>query len=304
MAETNKPAIHKTDSVKYVLRREDIQMKFRELLNEKAAGFMANLVVIVGNSQALSKCTPDSVIMAATIAASLDLSLDPNLGQAAIVPYNEKQDNGTYQSKAQFQMMYKGFVQLAMRSGQYRLIGATAIMEGQLVTENPLTGEYEFDFKVKGEKPVGYAAYFKLANGFEKTEYWPIDKVEKHAKRYSKTFAKYNSGIWVDDFDAMAKKTVLKSLLKSWGMLSIQMQKAVQFDQAVVTENLTTLYPDNPNQKAIQEPDAELKPGHKDWNDAKQALTIKAITIEQLMERYEISDENLIRLQDPETAKK
>jgi recombination protein RecT len=233
----NKPA---KQTVRSLLSMDNVKAKFQDVLKDKAAGFTANLAVMVNNNAALSKCDPMSIISAAVVSASLDLPLDPNLGFAAIVPYKckVKGDNGqdTWIDKAQFQMMYKGFVQLAMRSGQYQTIGATPIYEGQLVAENPLTGEYIFDFTIKSSKIIGYAAYFKLVNGFEKTVYWDIDKIKSHGLKYSKSFAK-SYGLWVDDFDSMAIKTILKLLLSKWGILSIEMQKAVKLDQSVVNSD-------------------------------------------------------------------
>jgi recombination protein RecT len=214
-------------SVKNLLSQENVKSKFQEILKERAAGFTANLAVMVNNSNALSKCDPMTVISAAVVAASLDLPLDPNLGFAAVVPFKDK---------AQFQIMYKGLIQLAMRSGQYKTISATEIYEGELVKENRLTGEYEFDFTAKkSEKIIGYAAYFKLLNGFEKTIYRTIEKIDKHGKRFSQTY-RSGYGLWKDDFDAMATKTVLKELLSKWGILSIEMQKAIKFDHGVVRD--------------------------------------------------------------------
>jgi len=123
-----------------------------------------------------------------------------------------------------------------MRTGQYKTINVTEIYEGEVLAENRLTGEYTFDFTAKtSDKIVGYAAYFSLLNGFEKTVYWPIDKIDKHGKRFSKTY-KQGVGLWKEDFDAMAKKTVLKHLLSKWGILSIEMQRAIKFDQSVVKD--------------------------------------------------------------------
>ncbi|HOU20504.1 MAG TPA: recombinase RecT, partial [Flexilinea sp.] len=202
-----------------------VKSKFEEILRERANAFTANLAVMVNNNAALSKCDPMSVISAAVVAASLDLPIDPNLGFAHIVPYGDK---------AQFQIGVKGFIQLAMRSGQYSRIGVTEIYEGQLLDENPLTGEYTFDFKAKkSETIIGWAAYFKTVNGFEKTLYWPVEKIKKHGLRFSQTFKK-GFGLWKDDFDSMAAKTVLKALLSKWGILSTEMQNAVKFDQGVV----------------------------------------------------------------------
>ena len=225
-------------TLKGLLENENIKKRFSEILKENANSFTANLSVMVSNSQMLSKCEPISVIGCAVVSASLNLPLDTNLGFAYIVPYG---------TKAQFQIGYKGLIQLALRTGQYKTIGVTEIYDGQLISENPLTGEYEFDFtKKKSNNIIGYAAYFKMLNGFEKTIYQNKDKVENHAKRFSQTY-KRNSGVWVDDFDGMARKTVLKNLLSKWGYLSIELQSAVKYDQSMVkNEDLTEFeYVDN-----------------------------------------------------------
>lgn len=217
-------------TVKSLLSQDNVKAKFQEVLKEKAAGFTANLAVMVNNTAALQKLDPTSIISAAVVSASLDLPLDPNLGFAAIVPYGDK---------AQFQIMYKGLIQLAMRSGQYKTIGVTEIYEGELISENRLTGEYIFDFTAKkSDKVIGFAAYFALLNGFEKTVYWPMSQVEAHGKRFSQTFKK-GYGLWKDDFISMGKKTVLKNLISKWGILSIEMQRAVKFDQGVIKNDET-----------------------------------------------------------------
>lgn len=212
-------------TVKHLLSQTNVKSKFEEILRDRANAFTANLAVMVNNNAALSKCDPMTVISAAVVAASLDLPIDPNLGFAHIVPYGDK---------AQFQIGYKGFIQLAMRSGQYSRIGVTEIYDGQLIDENPLTGEYVFDFKAKkSETIIGWAAYFKTLNGFEKTLYWSVEKIKKHGIRFSQTYKK-GFGLWKDEFDAMASKTVLKALLSKWGILSTEMQNAIRFDQGVV----------------------------------------------------------------------
>jgi len=232
----------KQTSLKNLLSQDNVKAKFQEILKERASGFTANLAVMVNNSQALTKCDPLTIVSAAVVAASLDLPLDPNLGFAAVVPYGVS---------AQFQIMYKGLIQLAMRSGQYKTINVTEIYEGELISENRLTGEYEFDFTTKeSDKIIGYAAYFSLLNGFEKTIYWPIELIDKHGKRFSQTYKK-GFGLWKDDFDSMAKKTVLKNLISKWGILSIEMQNAVKFDQSVVKdmESDEFEYVDNESEK-------------------------------------------------------
>jgi len=163
--------MEKAITVRSLLDQDNIKEKFKTVLKENAAGFTANLAVMVNNSVALSKCEPLSIVSAAVISASLNLPLDPNLGFAALVPYG---------NKAQFQIQYKGLIQLAMRSGQYQTIGVTDIFAGQLISENPLSSEYEFDFTIKSDIVVGYAAHFKLLNGFSKTIYWTVDEVKAH----------------------------------------------------------------------------------------------------------------------------
>lgn len=217
-------------TVKNLLSQDNVKQKFQDILKENAAGFTANLAVMVNNSSTLAKCEPTSIISAAVVSASLNLPLDPNLGFAAIVPFGDK---------ASFQIMYKGLIQLAMRSGQYKTIGVTEICEGEYISGNPLTGEYIFDFEGRtSDKIVGFAAYFSLVNGFEKTIYWPVQQVEAHGKRFSQTYKK-GYGLWKDDFISMGKKTVLKNLISKWGVLSIEMQKAVKFDQAVIKDEET-----------------------------------------------------------------
>jgi len=202
-----------------------IRARFEEMLGKKAAGFISSIIAVQSSSKQLKECDPMSIIGAAAVAATLDLPIDKNLGFAHIVPYG---------NVAQFQMGYKGFIQLAMRSGQYKTINACPIYEGEFVSENRITGEIVFDFSAKkSDKVIGYAAYFNMINGFEKTIYWTVEQVESHARRYSKSFNNSTSR-WQQDFNAMAMKTVIKSLLSKWGILSIEMQTAIRTDQAVI----------------------------------------------------------------------
>lgn len=222
---TQNKSTSKAVEVKNILANVNVQERFKEILGKKATGFMASLINI--STSKLKGIEPYSVVSSAMIAATLDLPIDPNLGFAWIVPYGRK---------AQFQMGYKGFVQLALRTGQYKNINVIEIHKGQLKSYNPLTEELELDFENKeSNEIIGYAAYFKLINGFEKTIYWSKEKVTMHGKRFSKTF---KNGPWKTDFDAMAKKTLLKNTLSKWGILSIDMQTAIQADQAVVKKGV------------------------------------------------------------------
>lgn len=226
-------------TIKNLFGRDEVRNKFQEMLGKRAPSFITSVLQIVASNSLLAKADPHSVYHSAAVAATLDLPLNNNLGFAYIVPYNQKykDDHGNWQTKqvAQFQMGYKGFIQLAQRTGMYRTLSAAPIYEGQLISENPLTG-FEFDFtKKKSDKIIGYASYFQLLNGFEKTLYSTVEELKKHGKRFSQTFKK-DHGLWVDDFDSMALKTVIKANLSKWAPLSVDIQKAITFDQAVVKD--------------------------------------------------------------------
>lgn len=211
-------------TIKGFFQQENVKAKFQELLGQRSTSYLTSVLSAVNQNKLLQNAEPQSIYMAAMMAAVLDLPINPSLGNAYIVPYG---------NKAQFQLGYKGFIQLALRSGQFKTIAATPIYEGQLIEENPLTG-FVFDFKRKeSNKVIGYAAFFSLLNGFEKTAYMSIDEVRAHGQRFSKSF---NSGPWKTDFDAMACKTVLKSLLDKYAPKSIEMQKAQIVDQSVIND--------------------------------------------------------------------
>ena len=256
MTEQAKPAQQKqagTPAIKQMFEKDNVQQRFKQMLGEKANSFLVSVLNVVRSSDQLSQAEPDSVRDAAAIAATLDLPIDPNLGMAYIIPYKDGKTGKTY---ANFQMGYKGFIQLAQRSGQLKTISATPVRDGQIVKNDPLRG-YEFDF-TQGQdgKIVGYAAYMALLNGFEKTLYMSVDEIKKHASAYSKTY-KSQYGQWSQNFDGMAMKTVLKLLLSKYAPLSVDMQQAVKTDQAVVNdyEGNQIEYPDNgqdPHEEAIE----------------------------------------------------
>lgn len=213
------------NSIKGLMDSPAVKKRFEEVLNKRAPQYMSSIVNLVNSDTNLKKCEPMSVIASCMVAATMDLPVDKNLGYAWVVPYG---------NKAQFQMGYKGYIQLALRTGQYKAINVTEIREGELISWNPLSEEVEIDFtQRKSDKVIGYAGYFKLINGFEKTVYWSREDVEAHAKKFSKTYNFANS-TWKTDFDAMAKKTVLRNLLSKWGILSIEMQNAYVADNNVV----------------------------------------------------------------------
>jgi len=224
-------------AVKKLLETNAIQAKFTDMLGGKrAAQFMSSISTAVSQNPMLQKCEPMSVISSAATAASMDLPINPSLGYAHIVPYG---------SKAQFQIGWKGFVQMAQRTGQYQTINTTPVYDGQLVEQNPFTGEMKFQIEKTSETVIGYLLYFRLINGFEKYFYMTKEECEKHGKRYSKMYQR-GKGQWAEDFDSMALKTVVKMGLSKFGILSTEMQRAVEVDQGVIDENGQPVYEDNP----------------------------------------------------------
>lgn len=205
------------------LNNVNVKERFEEILKQKAPSFIASVLALANSNNALAACDSKTVINSALIAATLDLPINPNLGFAYIIPYGQQ---------AQFQVGYKGFIQLALRSGKIRTINVTEVYEGQLVKSDSFKGKYEFQEERTGNNVIGYYAYIETVNGFEKGEYWSFEKTQAHGKRFSKQFGK----LWTTDPHAMGKKTVLKNLISKWTELSIdtQMQVALTTDQSVI----------------------------------------------------------------------
>lgn len=249
--------------IKNILSLDEMKTRFADILGQKAPQFMASITNAVSTTPELQKCVPASVIQAALIAATYDLPIDSNLGFAAIVPYKKGNDL----TKAQFQMMYKGYIQLAIRSGEYADMNVAEVYADELKSYNPITGVATFvdDFTQTtmreagdSENIVGYYAWFRLIKGFGHALYMTKKEVDNHARKYSKAYQYdlskgYTSSRWSQDFDAMAKKTVIKLLLSKWGILSIDMQRAIEDDQKVIDGDGNALYLDNPETK---EPEA------------------------------------------------
>jgi recombination protein RecT len=222
-----------------LLSQDVIKKKFEEALGKKAPMFVSNLTTIMSGSAELQKCEHMSVISSALMAASMDLPLTPGLGFAGIVPY---WDSPSQSMKAQFQVMKKGFIQLAQRTGLFKIINVSEVFEGELKSHNKFTGEYIFDETgKKSDNIIGYVSYFRLINGFEKYYYMPIEKLDIHAKRYSKSFQK-GKGKWADKeeggYEQMCEKTVLKLNLSTYAPLSvdINMMNAIVYDQAEIRD--------------------------------------------------------------------
>lgn len=227
-------------TVKSLFAKDEVKTKFQEMMGKRAAAFITSVLQITSQNEMLSNADPVSIYQSAAVAATLDLPLNNNLGFAYIVPYNSKQKDGSWKVVAQFQIGAKGFKQLALRSGQFVTINDTDVREGELKHYDRLTGEIEFEWiqDVKerlSRSIIGYASYFKLLNGFEKTYYMTVDELKEHGLKFSQTFKK-GFGLWKDDFDGMARKTVIKLNLSKNAPLSVEMQKAVVADQAIVND--------------------------------------------------------------------
>ena len=217
-------------TVKGMLETPAFKKKFEEMLGKKAAGFISSIIAVTNSSNYLMKADPATVIGAAAQAAMLDLPINQSLGFAYIVPYK---------GAAQFQLGYKGYIQLAQRTDKYIDIGSATVYEGELETKNRLLGQFEFGERVS-DKVIGYLAYFKLKNGFEKYLFMTIDEAQKHAQKYSQNYKGGTDKWGVADFNVMAEKTVLKRLLSKFGPLSIEdvhMAQAVSNDGAVIRMN-------------------------------------------------------------------
>lgn len=197
--------------------------KAEDTLGEGTQQFLSSVLSLVNSDVKLAKCDPIKLYNCCLMAAAIKLPFNQNLGQAYII---------AYKGEPQLQIGWKGFVQLAQRSGQFKTLGVNAVYENEINGIDPMTGEIIFDFKLKKSgEIVGYMAYFELLNGFKKNLYMTNDDLKKHGIKYSQTFKK-GFGVWVDNFDAMAKKTVLKLLLNKFAPLSIDMAKAIEIDQA------------------------------------------------------------------------
>jgi len=268
-------------TTKQFFSQDSVKNKFTELVGAKAPQFITSIMSAVNSNNLLQNASYESIYQCAIMGAILDLPINANLGFAYIVPYK---------GQAQFQIGYKGFIQLAQRSGQFKTISASPIYAGQILKNDPLTG-FEFDFSVaQSGEPVGYCAYFKLLNGYEQYVYLTKEQVTAHAKKFSQTFKK-GFGVWQDNFDAMALKTVLKMILSKYAPLSIDMQKAVQADQAVIknAEEADFEFVDNSKEVVAEKP--KLTKNHPSFEAIKAQIQTGEKSWDQVTEKFEIDEE-------------
>ena len=230
LKKNNITAQKEAKTVKGMLETPAFKKRFEEMLGKKAAGFISSIIAVTNSSNYLMKADPATVIGAAAQAAMLDLPINQSLGFAYIVPYK---------GAAQFQLGYKGYIQLAQRSNQYVDIGSNTVYEGELEYENRLLNKFKFGERVS-DKVIGYLAYFKLTNGFEKMLFMTLDEMQAHAKKHAQNYKGGTDKWGIADFNVMAEKTVLKRLLSKYGPLSIesvQMSQALANDGGVISMN-------------------------------------------------------------------
>ena len=250
-------------------------------INQMIAGkdgnkFITSIISLVSNNPAIAECEHSTILASALLGESLKLSPSPQLGQYYIVPFKENNKDGSLKrTVAQFQIGYKGYIQLAIRSGYYKKMNVLSIKDGELVKYNPLDETIEVDLIEDEEKrentaTIGYYAMFEYQNGFTKTVYWSKAKMEAHAKKYSQAYRtdlkrNWKNSCWSKDFDAMAYKTMLRQLISKWGIMSVEFQTAVTNDMAVLNDiESQPQYVDNIGEETIIEAEVNNMEESKD----------------------------------------
>lgn len=259
--------------------------------------FISSITSAVATNPALQECDPGTILSGALLGESLELSPSPQLGQYYLVPYNDKKRGC---KAAQFQLGYKGYVQLAIRSGNYKRLNVLPIKEGELIRFDPLNEEIEIklidDDEIRESTPTaGYYAMFEYLNGFKKIMYWSKKKMLAHADKYSMAFSadayeklqnggiserdmwKYSS-FWYKDFDGMACKTMLRQLISKWGIMSIELRQAFESDMGVIGEDGTADFVDNPNYSVESFHDSPSEP----YEEKTENETIEAVSFDEL----------------------
>lgn len=236
------------------IKSEGYQRLINDTLGDKAVAqtFVAEISTVVSQNYQLQECDPATILSAGLMAQTLKLPLSPTLGFAYILPFKNMK---TGVSRATFQVGYKGLIQLAQRSGQFERLGVREVHEGEYIGQDEFGDDlFKFSHEFDNKPVVGYFAYFQLLNGFRKTMYWTVEQCQSHAKKYSRSYGnKKGTDLWTDNFDLMACKTVLKLLLNRYAPLSVELQKAVVSDQAVIKGDGTVEYVDNSDSLLIEE---------------------------------------------------
>lgn len=279
-------------TAKQFFDKPSVQQKLQELMGKNASAFATSVLQIVNSNDLLRNADPQTVFSAACMAATLNLPINNTLGFAYIVPFKNKKLGKV---EAQFQLGYKGFIQLAQRSGQFERLVALPVYADQLISKDPING-FVFDWSKEpaaNEKPAGYYAYFKLINGFTAELYMTKAEVDRHAAKYSQTY-KMGFGVWKDNFEAMALKTVMKLLLSKQAPLSIDMQKAQLADQAVVRDVDGEIYEHIDNMPMIEQTTIDVADDPELFGNMCKAISAGTLSKEDVLSGdagYVYSDE-------------
>nr|DAO72999.1 MAG TPA: RecT protein [Caudoviricetes sp.] len=283
--------------LKALLASPAIIKRLEEIIGKNTGSFCASLIQISNSNALLQRAEPNTVISAAIVAATLNLPINNALGFAYIVPFNNSKAGMV---EAQFQIGYKGLIQLAMRSGQIKRLVTTEIYANQIISRNPIKG-YEFDFDIQPEKhepAVGYYAYMELVNGFIAEAYMSVEDVQAHAARYSQTYKK-GYGVWKDNFDEMAKKTVMKQLLSKYAPMSIELQRATLADQSVIHEipaddtviDAAYSYPDNDSREPDETQPEKPTLTESEFNAIAEQVKTGDAEYDQIIAQYDLTAE-------------
>ena len=254
-----------------MLENTRTQEYLTNVLGEKKQTFVSNMVALVSSNKALSECDPSTIMFSCLKATALGLPLDPSLGLAWVLPYRDNKNNTTV---ATFQLGAKAYIQLALRTAQYKKINVRDVREGEVVGEDFVSGDIQFKKLEKDRdkaKIVGYVAFFELINGFSKQLYMTVEELDAHAKRFSQTYRK-GYGLWSDKEmrGSMMEKTILKRLLSKYGVLSVEMEQAIVSDFAVLGENNSVRYIDNEEDAIDLEKAAAVQKAFEDFDSAEE----------------------------------
>lgn len=263
------------------LAKDEVKSRINQVIGGKDGQRFISAIISATNTNAmLQECTNQSILSGALLGEALKLSPSPQLGHYYLVPFNDK-DKGKV---AQFQLGYKGYIQLAIRSGQYKKLNVMAIKEGELEYFDPLNEDIKINLRVddwdarENLPTIGYYAFFELVNGFRKAIYWSKAQMESHALKYSAGYKKdkekgWSYTFWSKDFDGMAYKTMLRQLISKWGIMSIEMQTAFEGDMAVINEDGTKNYVETDEDYVIEAEAVEVdNPEPENPSDVESAL--------------------------------
>ena len=272
-----------------MLDSSGIKNRIKELLGSRAPQFTGSMVSLVNASPQMQQAfaqAPMTIIQSALRAATYDLPIDPGLGYAYVIPFKNKQADGSYRMEANFILGYKGMYQMAMRTGVYAKLNVVDVREGELKSWNPLTEDIEIEFMEDEDERetlpvIGYCGFYRLVTGMEKYIYWSITKIKQHEKKHRK--GKYMNPVWSSDFDSMARKTILRELIGRWGMMSIDYRTATP-DTLSLATSIAQGTLDDESLPTIEAPSEQLPDGREIDVQTGEILQRKECPAQELFE--------------------